>query len=191
MINQMIKDVWAYFTNAQKIAFIALFVLSIILGLLIPVLLPNSSMRQIELSRSYVPGELSDEDVYSPQSVTFIDEIATERVRREASNAVLPYFSVNLLSTLQTVNLTRSYVQALNMNSATSPYAVLRDAGIDDTDITNRILNLSTQADEGSDKLVTSIAELRILMRLYIEVYTVKFVFVLALVIEIFIYSVF
>ena len=145
MINQMIKDVWAYFTNAQKIAFIALFVLSIILGLLIPVLLPNSSMRQIELSRSYVPGELSDEDVYSPQSVTFIDEIATERVRREASNAVLPYFSVNLLSTLQTVNLTRSYVQALNMNSATSPYAVLRDAGIDDTDITNRILNLSTQ----------------------------------------------
>ena len=155
MINQMIKDVWAYFTNAQKIAFIALFVLSIILGLLIPVLLPNSSMRQIELSRSYVPGELSDEDVYSPQSVTFIDEIATERVRREASNAVLPYFSVNLLSTLQTVNLTISYVQALNMNSATSPYAVLRDAGIDDTDITNRILNLSTQ----DRNLVTGLLE--------------------------------
>lgn len=155
MINQMIKDVWAYFTNAQKIAFIALFVLSIILGLLIPVLLPNSSMRQIELSRSYVPGELSDEDVYSPQSVTFIDEIATERVRREASQAVLPYFSVNLLSTLQTVNLTRSYVQALNMNSATSPYAVLRDAGIDDTDITNRILNLSTQ----DRNLVTGLLE--------------------------------
>ena len=156
MRNQIVKDVWAYFSKAQKAAFIVLFVMSIIIGLLIPVLLPNSSMRQIELSRDYVPGELSDEDVYSPQTVSFIDEYATERVRSDASSAVLPYFSVDLLSTLQTVNIAREYAHALNMNSATSPYAVLRDEGITDSEnVTNRILNLSLQ----NRNLVTGLLE--------------------------------
>lgn len=155
MGNQTFKEVWSYFSKVQKTAYIVLFVLSIVIGVLIPVLLPNSTMRQIELSRDYQAGELSDEDVYSPQSVNFIDEIATENERNNARKAVLPYFSIDLLNTLNTVNLTRSYVQAINPESATSPYAVLRETGILDNYVTNQILNLSDR----DRNLVTGVLE--------------------------------
>ena len=62
MRSQSIKDFVGYFSAAQKAACIILFFLSILLGVTIPVLLPNSSMRHIELSRDYRAGELSDED---------------------------------------------------------------------------------------------------------------------------------
>ena len=142
MRNQVFKDVWGYFSNAQKIAYLVLFALCVLIGVLIPLLLPNSSMRQIELSRNYQAGELSDEDVYSPQTVNFIDEVATENARAEARRAVLPYYSFNLLNTIADMNLVHDYAESLSTDSATSPYAVLREAGILDTDLTNRILNL-------------------------------------------------
>ena len=142
MRSQSIKDFVGYFSVAQKAACVILFFLSILLGVTIPVLLPNSSMRHIELSRDYRAGELSDEDVYSPVTFSFIDEVATEAVREEAMATVLPYYSYDMLSSISTMNLTRNYADALSIDSPTSPYAVLREAGILETSLTNRILNL-------------------------------------------------
>ncbi len=132
MKAQGYKDLWQAFSNSQKTAFLILFFLCIIAGILIPVFLPSSSMRQIELSRTYLPGELSDEDVYSPESVSFIDEVATDLARSEARESVYPYYSFSVIDSISNINTVRRYCDALRESDDGKAYQVLRDAGIYD-----------------------------------------------------------
>ncbi len=139
------KDSWAFFSGVQKASFIILFLSAILIGVLVPLLLPNSYIPNLELSRDYKAGELSDEDVYSPVSVSFIDEVATENLRNSARSTVLPHYAFDFLSSMNTLLVARSYATSLSPESTVNPFSVLREAGIEDTSITTALLNLSEE----------------------------------------------
>ena len=146
MKNLNYKIVFDSFTNAQKIAFSLLFAICIVIGVLMPVILPSSSLRQIELSRSYRAGELSDEDVYAPDAVNFIDEVATENDRQEARKSVLPYYSFNSLDTIERLIMSQNYLDAIKAEDSNDAYKILRDHDIFDSDsVTYDLINLSDE----------------------------------------------
>ena len=84
---------FSIFSRVQLSAFITLFVISLVLGVGIPILLSSNMLFSLKTSREYKVNELSDEDLVSPLSFTFIDEEATEKARNEAESEIIPYFT--------------------------------------------------------------------------------------------------
>ena len=133
------KEVRKEFTKTQFTFFIILFVLALVLGVFIPVILPNSSLQNIKLSKSYVAGELADEDVYAPYDVSFVDEVATLEARQAAESSVLPYFSYDMTRTLENITSSVSYMDAILKKGSLDPAKALEKSGIvDQFDVTGR-----------------------------------------------------
>ena len=109
---------FSLFSRAQLTFFIILFSLSLILGLGIPVFLSSNLLFSVKTTRQYKVNELSDEDLVSPISFTFIDEEATEKKRSEAAESVIPFFSYSYSDTIfmknqseEMYNLIRKYAE--------------------------------------------------------------------------------
>ncbi len=144
--NISLKEVRKEFSNAQFASFVILFVLAIILGVGIPVVVPNSTLQNVKLSKDYVAGELADEDVYAPASVSFVDEVATKEKREESARSVLPYFTYNVSSTLGCLTDCNTYMDAILKKGSLDPGKALEEAGIvDSQQVTERLESLGVE----------------------------------------------
>lgn len=66
----------------------------------IPILLSSNMLFSIKTTKDYVANELSDEDLVSPLSFSFIDEDATEEKKDEEERKINPYFTYNYNASL-------------------------------------------------------------------------------------------
>mgnify|MGYP002515423869 FL=1 len=88
------------FSRGQLTAFISLMVICLVLASAIPILLSSNMLFSLKTSKDYKANELSDEDLISPISFSYIDEEATEKKREEEANKINPYFTYSYASTL-------------------------------------------------------------------------------------------
>ena len=112
------------FTKGERIALFILVMLTIILGLAYPLLLSSYSGFALSISREYVPGELSDEDVFSPSDFSYVDDVATEERVSAAAESVLPIFSYSLSSSIEM----RSRLDALVAAVDSGDYSALEES---------------------------------------------------------------
>lgn len=89
------------FSKGQLTAFLVLFFLCFFFGAFMPVLLSSNVLFSLKPSREYRVNELSDEDLVSPVSFSYIDEEETERLRSEAEKSVTPYFFYSYSASLR------------------------------------------------------------------------------------------
>ena len=139
MLGDQIREVSSYFSKNAKIAFWFLSVVAIMIAVYIPTALPDSSLRQVVLSKDYQAGELADEDVYSPVTLSFLDEVGTREMQRRASLAVKPIFTFDVLSTMRTLNLFSDYMDALEMGGSDAALKVIEGFLDDISNVTKRI----------------------------------------------------
>lgn len=153
--KETLVDIRKKFSNTQFAFFWILFILAILLGIGIPIIIPNSMLQNIKLSKNYKAGELADEDVYAPASVSFVDEVATQEKRREVAASIYPFYSYNVSSTLQSISNLNAYMDAILGKGAGSPYSALDKFDItDEKDVTGRILALSSDKRNLTTRLV-------------------------------------
>ncbi len=88
------------FTKAGKTTLFILMVTTLLLGALIPVLLSSNMLFSIKTSRTYQANELSDEDLLSPISFSYIDEEKTEAMREKAADGIAPYFTYSYTASI-------------------------------------------------------------------------------------------
>ena len=139
MLGDQIREVSSYFSKNAKIAFWFLSVVAIMIAVYIPTALPDSSLRQVVLSKDYQAGELADEDVYSPVTLSFLDEVGTREMQRRASLAVKPIFTFDVISTMRTLNLFSDYMDALEMGGSDAALKVIEGFLDDISNVTKRI----------------------------------------------------
>ena len=139
MLGDQIREVSSYFSKNAKIAFWFLSVVAIMIAVYIPTALPDSSLRHVVLSKDYQAGELADEDVYSPVTLSFLDEVGTREMQRRASLAVKPIFTFDVISTMRTLNLFSDYMDALEMGGSDAALKVIEGFLDDISNVTRRI----------------------------------------------------
>ncbi len=88
------------FSKGEMTYFVILILLTLLLGAAIPVLLSSNMLFSIRTSRIYQANELSDEDLLSPISFSYIDEEKTEEKRSEAAAGIAPYFTYSYTASL-------------------------------------------------------------------------------------------
>ena len=88
------------FTKAGLTSFVILMLSTFLLGALIPVLLSSNMLFSIRTERAYQANELSDEDLISPISFSYIDEENTEEKRRQAASEIAPYFTYSYTASI-------------------------------------------------------------------------------------------
>lgn len=102
--NRLGKNSFKSFSKGQLTIFIILFVLTFIAGSSIPVLLSSNVLFSVRTTRDYSLNELSDEDLISPISFSYINEVETERQRKVAETKVIPYFTYSYSASLRMIN---------------------------------------------------------------------------------------
>lgn len=80
--------------------FIIICALCLLCASSIPILLSSNMLFSIKTTKDYVANELSDEDLVSPLSFSFIDEDATEEKKDEEERKINPYFTYNYNASL-------------------------------------------------------------------------------------------
>lgn len=80
--------------------FIIISALCLLCASSIPILLSSNMLFSIKTTKDYVANELSDEDLVSPLSFSFIDEDATEEKKDEEERKINPYFTYNYNASL-------------------------------------------------------------------------------------------
>ncbi|MBQ0070450.1 MAG: hypothetical protein KBS81_01100, partial [Spirochaetales bacterium] len=89
------------FSKGQKTTLIVLMGLCFLLAVGIPLLLSSNMLFSTRTTRTYLQNELSDENLVSPITFTYIDEEKTAALRAAAEKEVLPYFFVSYTDTIQ------------------------------------------------------------------------------------------
>ena len=107
------------FSKVQLTAFISLMVISLILSVGIPIFLSSNMLLSVKTSREYKANELSDEDLISPISFTFIDEESTEKLKDEAEAKVIPYFTYSYSATMEMKNTSEKLYSLIEEYSKT------------------------------------------------------------------------
>ena len=88
------------FSKGQLSTFWILMLLCLAVGTAVPILLSSNILFAIKPSRTYSANELSDEDLISPISFSYIDEEQTKKKREEAGELVVPYFTYSYSASL-------------------------------------------------------------------------------------------
>ncbi len=88
------------FSKGQLSTFWILMLLCLAVGTAVPILLSSNILFAIKPSRTYSANELSDEDLISPISFSYIDEEQTKKKREEAGALVVPYFTYSYSASL-------------------------------------------------------------------------------------------
>lgn len=102
--DRLRKNNFKSFSKGQLTLFIALFILTFVAGSSIPVLLSSNVLFSVRTTRNYSVNELSDEDLVSPISFSYINEAETERQRKAAEKEVIPYFTYSYSASLRMIN---------------------------------------------------------------------------------------
>ena len=135
------------FSKVQLTAFISLMVISLILSVGIPIFLSSNMLLSVKTSREYKANELSDEDLISPISFTFIDEESTEKLKDEAEAKVIPYFTYSYSATMEMKNTSEKLYSLIEEYSKT---------GIIEEDISEAMkgyIILATKIGDGGEKI--------------------------------------
>ena len=100
MKDRLIPECLKAFSKRQRTVLFLLIAITVLLGLLFPILLSSDPRSVLTVSRSYRPGELSDEDVIAPADFSYVDEVATNDVVKRAAESILPQFSYSVSSSI-------------------------------------------------------------------------------------------
>lgn len=144
MDNDGSREKYSKISSKTKVTFVILLIALIISGISLPFLVSTESLNKITTTKQYVAGELSDEDVIAPFSLTFIDEVATQEAKIAARKDVLPIFTYSLSKTSLVENRCLNLIEAIKAGSAET-YDFLIKEGISDFSLYNQYDALSTK----------------------------------------------
>ena len=139
---------FSLFSKVQLSAFISLMVISLILGVGIPIFLSSNLLLSIKTTRTYKANELSDEDLISPISFTYIDEDSTKRLKDEAEAEVIPYFTYSYINTMEMKNSSERLYDLIKEYSETGEI----NGDIDEA--MKGYIILATKIGDGGEKVV-------------------------------------
>lgn len=88
------------FSKGELVAFIILMTLCFFLSVAIPLLLSSNTIFAIKATKTYKANELSDENLVSPITFSYIDEEETEARREKVANGVFPYYAYSYSASL-------------------------------------------------------------------------------------------
>lgn len=88
------------FSKGELVAFITLMTACFVLSVAIPLLLSSNTIFAIKTTKTYKANELSDENLVSPITFSYIDEEETEARREKVAREVLPYFTYSYSASL-------------------------------------------------------------------------------------------
>ena len=135
------------FSKEQLSAFITLMVISLILGVGIPIYLSSNMLLSVKTTREYKANELSDEDLISPIAFTFIDEESTEKLKDEAEAKVIPYFTYSYSATMEMKNTSE------NLYSLIDEYSKTGEISQDISEAMKGYIILATKIGDGGEKV--------------------------------------
>ena len=135
------------FSKVQLSAFISLMVISLILGVGIPIFLSSNMLLSVKTTREYKANELSDEDLISPIAFTFIDEESTEKLKDEAEAKVIPYFTYSYSATMEMKNTSE------NLYSLIDEYSKTGEISQDISEAMKGYIILATKIGDGGEKV--------------------------------------
>ncbi len=118
MKNRLISECLKAFTKRQRMVLYTLMFITVLLGLLFPLLLSSDPRSVMTLSRTYRPGELADEDVIAPSDFSYIDDAATADDTAEAARSVLPQFYYSISESMDIRNRVDAFTQAIKEGKA-------------------------------------------------------------------------
>jgi len=124
-----------------------LMIVTVLLAMLIPLGSSRSSDRGLQsLSIRYVAGELSEQDVFATSSFQYIDEAKTQQLITAQEEAVLPYFSFLLRSTILSTQRVQQFVQTWKEKGEDEVSLLIEQFGLVDTDqVVSRIAELTSE----------------------------------------------
>ena len=135
------------FSKVQLSAFISLMVISLILGVGIPIFLSSNMLLSVKTTREYKANELSDEDLISPIAFTFIDEESTKKLKDEAEAKVIPYFTYSYVSTMDMKDTSE------NLYSLIDEYSKTGEISQDVSEAMKGYIILATKIGDGGEKV--------------------------------------
>ena len=135
------------FSKVQLSAFISLMVISLILGVGMPIFLSSNMLLSVKTTREYKANELSDEDLISPIAFTFIDEESTEKLKDEAEAKVIPYFTYSYSATMEMKNTSE------NLYSLIDEYSKTGEISQDISEAMKGYIILATKIGDGGEKV--------------------------------------
>lgn len=135
------------FSKVQLSAFISLMVISLILGVGIPIFLSSNMLLSVKTTREYKANELSDEDLISPIAFTFIDEESTKKLKDEAEAKVIPYFTYSYSATMEMKNTCE------NLYSLIEEYTKTGEIKEDISEAMKGYIILATKIGDGGEKV--------------------------------------
>lgn len=109
------QNIFGSFSKPQIFFLVVLQLVAVVLSILYPALLSSSTLHQINLTRDYKAGELSDEDVIAQKNYSFIDEVATDRDRQKAADGIAPFFSFSITSSMLSESLAKEFVASISV----------------------------------------------------------------------------
>ena len=118
MKNRLVSECLRAFSRRQKMVLFALMALTVVLGLVFPLLLSSDPRSVLTLSREYRPGELADEDVIAPSDFSYIDDAATADETEEAARSVLPQFFYSATESMGIRERTDAFCKAVSAGNA-------------------------------------------------------------------------
>lgn len=130
------------FPRSKKAVIVLLAVLIIGISIFLSIMIKSHYMPVVKLSREYKVGELSDENAYSPANISYIDDVATQRLYREAENSVLPQFAYSISSSMATRNRIEDFEEVLSSPAPRFDGFLSKHGLVDDKDVMKRISSL-------------------------------------------------
>ena len=123
-----IKELVQALTSRQRVIMFMLITLTAALGISLPFIVNVIGGYSEIVSREYIAGELSDEDVIANEDFSFVDEIATEEARAAANRSVIPVFRYSLSSTTNQRERLSSLVSGLRAGTLGKEWDALSQA---------------------------------------------------------------
>lgn len=100
MLDKKKKIDFKFNSKRELSFFIIISALCLLCASSLPILLSSNMLFSIKTTKDYVANELSDEDLISPLSFSFIDEDATEEKKDDEERKINPYFTYSYNASL-------------------------------------------------------------------------------------------
>ncbi len=137
MKNRLVSECLKAFTKRQRRILYALMALTVLLGLVFPLLLSSDPRSVMTLTRQYRPGELADEDVIAPSDFSYIDDAATAEETAAAARSVLPQFFYSITESMDIRNKAEAFTDAV-LNGKASDF-ILQEGIVDTENAAKRL----------------------------------------------------
>ena len=131
MKDRLIPECLKAFSKRQRTVLFLLIAITVLLGLLFPILLSSDPRSVLTVSRSYRPGELSDEDVIAPFDFSYVDDKATADETAEAARSVLPHFYYSVSESMAIRGLAEGLSDAIASGTGAE---FISSRGLDDSE---------------------------------------------------------